>query len=71
MPPHQLVNGILSTAVAEEFDELFIGRVDHFGDCLLTRVKYSAELDHSTGRILAAIRQGLQVCVARALISFW
>jgi hypothetical protein len=38
MPPHQLINRILPTVVAEEFNELFVGRVDHFGDCLFMRV---------------------------------
>jgi hypothetical protein len=41
VPPHQLVKRILSTVLTEEFDELFVGRVDHFGDCLFTRVEYS------------------------------
>lgn len=57
VPPHQLVNRILPTVVAEEFDELFVGRVDHFGYCLFTRTKYSARLDRPGNRILAANQQ--------------
>ncbi|MFT5094012.1 MAG: hypothetical protein ACI93T_002843, partial [Porticoccaceae bacterium] len=53
----------------EEFDELFVGRVDHFGDCLFTRVEYSAGLDHPAGRILAINLRGLRVSAFRILIS--
>ena len=58
--PYQLVNRILPTLVAEEFDELLIGRVDHFGDCLFTRIEYSARLDRPGNRILAANQQESQ-----------
>ena len=61
VPPHQLVNRLLPTVVAEEFDELFVGRVDHFGDSLFTRVEHSARLDLPGNQILAANQQELRV----------
>lgn len=68
--PHQLVNRILSTLVAEKFDELLVRRVDHFGDCLFTRIEYSVRLDRPGNRILAVNQLELRVSRVRILILF-
>jgi hypothetical protein len=55
--PHQLIDGVLPAAVAVQFDELFVGPVDHFGDCLF-RGDWSGEAsDHRSVRFLATIAQ--------------